>query len=322
MNILRFNELIRLGCPAALADECSSLFKGGGGGKQTQNTTSVSKPHQQGQYDQLLEGADAWKENGFDKNYGGSADFNPVAGFTDEQKASLGGMQGTGAGLSDIYNGLGMDGLKDMLGTYDPSKTGLNDALGAANERMNFDFQTQQMPQIRQGAQGAGQFGSSRHGIAEGLAQDRLSQNQANAGAQMAFQDQQNWNNNRNSAIQNLSNISKGINSGNAIQYDAGALQQGQNQADIKGQLEKWAYENNVDMNDLLAYKNVISGDMGGTVTTNGVSKGGGGGGGGGGSAMGALGSIGGAALGGFFGGPAGAMAGSSVGGSVGGLMG
>lgn len=288
------------------------------GGSSKQTSTSTSKPYQQENYDKLLSGADSFLEGGgFDKNYGGVEGFDPIADFTPEQLAAIKGMSGTGNALSDIYNGLGMQSLQDSLGAYDPSKTGLNDALANMYEQSNFDFDTNQAGQIRQGATNAGQFGSSRAGIAEGLARARLGQSQTNAASQLALQDQQNWNTQRQNTLNNLSAISKGLGSGNTMLYDSGALQQGQNQQEISGALQKWAYENNVDVNDLLAYQQLISGDMGGTNTT--VSKGSSGGGGGWGTA---LGSLGGAGLGFMVGGPAGAMAGSQVGGGVGGLLG
>lgn len=310
MNFLQFNTMRVMGVPI---EDMGLRFKG----SEKQKSESVEKPHQQAQYDKLLADADAWKAGGgFDKNYGGSADFNPVAGFTGEQKGALGAMTDTGTNLSELYNGDGMQSLTDSLGKYDPKKTGISDAIGAANERTMFDFQTQVAPELRQGAQGAGQFGSSRHGIAEGLAQDRLSQNMTNQSTQMAYQDQQSWNNNRQNTLNNLSNISKGLNSGNALQYDAGAMQQGQNQAETKGQLEKWAYENNVDVNDLQAYKNLISGNMGGTTKGESTAPSSGGG------IMSTVGTVGGAVVGGMFGGPAGAMLGSQLGGAVGGAVG
>lgn len=288
------------------------------GGSSKQTSTSTSKPYQQENYDKLLSGADSFLEGGgFDKNYGGVEGFDPIADFTPEQLAAIKGMSGTGNALSDIYNGLGMESLQDSLGAYDPSKTGLNDALANMYEQSNFDFDTNQAGQIRQGATNAGQFGSSRAGIAEGLARARLGQSQTNAASQLALQDQQNWNTQRQNTLNNLSAISKGLGSGNTMLYDSGALQQGQNQQEISGALQKWAYENNVDVNDLLAYQQLISGDMGGTNTT--VSKGSGGGGGGWGTA---LGSLGGAGLGFMVGGPTGAMAGSQVGGGIGGLLG
>lgn len=306
MNFLQFNVQRLMGVPV---EDMGLVFKGGGG-KSTSKSTTDSKPHQQGNYDQLLAGADKWAESGFDKNFGGSEGFDPIAGFTDEQKQALGQMGQTGGDLQNIYGGLGMEGLKDSLGSYDPSKTGLDSALSNMYNQSNFDFDTNQAGQIRQGAQGAGQFGGSRHGIAEGLARGQLAQGQLNTGSQMAMADQQNWNTQRQNTLNNLSAISKGLNSGTATQYDAGALQQGQSQAEIGGDLQKWAYENNVGLNDLLAYQQLISGDMGGTNVTNTTSKGGGGGGGAG---MGMLGSFGGSMMGSM---------GNSFGSSIGGMMG
>lgn len=312
MNFLQFNVQRLMGVPY---EDMGLAFKGGGG-KQKTNTTET--PHQQAQYDKLLQDADAWRESGgFDKNYGGVEGFDPIAGFTDEQKQALQGMQGTGGALSELYNGAGMQSLEDSLGKYDPSKTGIQDAIGAANERTMFDYQTQVAPELRQGAQGAGQFGSSRHGIAEGLAQDRLSQNMTNQSTQMAYQDQQAWNQNRQNTLNNLGAISQGLGSGNAMQYQAGSLEQQQQQKEILGQLEKWGYENNISMNDMQAYKNLISGNMGGT--SNSESKGGGEQGGG---IMSTVGTVGGGILGGIYGGPMGAQMGAAAGGAIGGAMG
>lgn len=312
MNFLTFNVQRLLGVPF---EDMGKHFKGGGG-KQVTNSSSTSTPHQQGQYDKLLKGADSWlNSGGYDKNYGGSADFDPVADMSQEQLDALAGMSGTGAGLSDIYNGLGMDSLRDSLGQYDPTKTGINDALGAMYEQSQWNYDTSVAPQIRQGATEAGQFGSSRHGIAEGLSRDRLNQTQANTASQMVSQDQQNWNNQRANTLNNLSAISKGLNSGNTMQYDAEAIKQGQAQQEILGQLQKWAYENNVDVNDLSAYKALISGDMGGVNVTNSVTKGGGGGS----SPWGAIGTIGGAIAGSFVGMP---QVGAAIGGGIGSRIG
>lgn len=293
------------------ADKASSLYKGGGG-KQTSTQTEI--PYQQGQYKNLLNNADSWlSQGGFDKSYGGSADFDPMADFTQGQQQGLAGSQATGSALAKLYGGAGQSSLADYLGPYDPNKTGLTSALGAVNNQLDFNYGTQIAPQVRQGATDAGQYGSTRHGIAEGLALSQLSQQKMNAGNQLAMQDQQAYNQNRLTTLGNLSTITKGLNSGSGLQYDAGSLQQQQDQNEINASLQKWAYENNASLNDLLAYQQLISGNYGGTTT--GVSKGGGGGGGG---ALGAIGTIGGAVVGGMFGGPAGAAAGASVGGAAG----
>ena len=75
-----------------------------------------------------------------------------------------------------------------------------------------------------------------------------------------------------------------------------GDKEQQQAQNEINGQLEAWAYKNNASLNDLTAYKALISGNMGGSATASGTSSGGGSGG------AGALASIGGSALGSYLG--------------------
>lgn len=317
MNLQRFNQLLRLGVAPQMADEASSLWKGDSGGKQ--KSTATSTPTQSVEYKDLLNQSTGWLNGGgFDKDYGGSAGFDTVADMNQTQQGAVNGMVGVGSGVQDMLNTSGLSSLGNYLGAYDPNKTGVNSAINAANSNLDWNYGTQVAPQIRQGATDAGQFGSTRHGVAEGIATTQLMQQKANNAATMTYNDQQAYNQNQLGVLNNLSTISKGLNSGNALQYDAGTINQTQQQNEINGQLEKWAYENNVDLNDLLAYKNLISGDMGGTNVS--VTKGSSGGGGGG--ALSAIGTVGGAVLGGMYGGPMGASAGASIGGSIGGAMG
>lgn len=309
MNFLRFSEGLRLGMSPEVADQMTRVYGGGG---DEQKSSSTSTPYQQAQYDKLLAGADSWLNGGgFDKNYGGSAGFDPVADLTPEQQAAIKASQQTGSNLQGLYDSQGASSLGNFLGKYDPSKTGLSGAIDASNNRLDWNYNTGVAPQVRQGATGAGQYGSTRHGVAEGIALSNLSQQKTDAASTLAYQDQQAYNQNQLNALNNLSTITKGLNSGNGLQYDAGQLQQQQNQSEIAGQLQKWAYENNVGLNDLIAYQQLVSGNMGGTETSK--SSGGGGS-----SALGTIGTVGGAVVGGFFGGPAGAAAGASVGGAVG----
>ena len=308
----RFAQALMLGHSPSVADSMTSVYKG----SKTSTSTTVSTPYQKKQYETLLKGSDSWlKGGGFDKNFGGVEGFDNVAGFTDEQKAALQGVQSQSGELANIYNTEGIKSLTDSLGSYDPSKTGVLEAMKAANEQSQFDFETGQMGNIRQGATEAGQYGSTRAGIAEGLARGRLAQGQNAVNANLAYQDQQAWNNNRQNTLNNLSGITQGLTSGLQSQFNAGQANQQQQQSEIQGQLDKWAYENNVNLNDLMAYKTLISGDMGGTNTTTQKSSGGGNG------LLGTLGTIGGAAAGAYFSGgnPAMMSAGAQLGGSLGG---
>lgn len=298
MNFSRFAEGLRLGMGADVAMRMTNVY-GGGGGKQEQASEQDSTPYQTKQFDTLLNGANMWlNQGGFHTNYGGASTFDPVADMNATQTGALAGTTQTGNQIQGMLGSQGLASLGDYLGAYNPNKTGLTGAINASNEAMNFDYGTNVAPQIRQGAQDAGQYGSSRHGVAEGIAQSRLSQQKLNAANTMAFQDQQAYNQNRLGVLGNLSSISQGLNSGNTLALGAGTAQQQQQQNEINGYLEKWAYENNVSLNDLTAYKALISGDMGGS--SKGSTQGSGGGGSGG---AGALASFGGSALGSYMGG-------------------
>lgn len=299
MNFNRFAEGLRLGMSPMVAMNMTKVYGGGGSKEQEQSSEQDSTPYQTQQFDTLLKGANTWlSQGGFNRNYGGSAGFDSVANMNQTQLDALSGSTATGNQLQGMLGSAGVSSLGDYLGAYDPNKTGLTGAINASNEAMNWDYGTQVAPQIRQGATDAGQYGSTRHGVAEGIAQSRLSQQKMNAANTMAFQDQQAYNQNRLGVLGNLSGIASGLNAGNTMALGAGSAQQQQAQNEINGQLEKWAYENNVSLNDLTAYKALISGDMGGSSKGSSQASGGGGSGG-----LGALASFGGSALGSYMGG-------------------
>ena len=300
MNFNRFAEGLRLGMSAGVAMQMTRVYGGGGSKEQEQTSEQDSTPYQTQQFDTLLKGANTWlSQGGFQKQYGGSSGFDSVANMNATQTGALEGSAAIGNQLQGVLGSSGLSSLGDYLGAYDPNKTGLTGAINASNEAMNWDYGTSVAPQIRQGATDTGQFGSTRHGVAEGIAQSRLSQQKMNAANTMAFQDQQAYNQNRLGVLGNLSSIATGLNAGNTMALGAGTAQQQQAQNEINGQLERWAYENNVSLNDLTAYKALISGDMGGSSKGSSQTSGANGGSGG----LGALASFGGSALGSYMGG-------------------
>lgn len=310
MSLYRMMEFHRLGLPI----EDAVLWKSGSP-KQKSSSTTVSTPTQSAQYNTLLGQSDSWlNSGGFDKNYGGSEDFNNNAGMNAIQQGALGDLVGQGGNIQSLLNSGGQQALGEALGQYDPSNTGLMDAITAANSTVTRDFNQSVMPAIQAGAVGAGQGGSTRQGIAQGIASQGLADTMGRNASTLAFQDQQAFEGRKSNALNNLSNISRGLLSGSAGQYDAGSLQQGQDQRQIDADINKWAYENNVDLNTLLAYKQLVSGDMGGTNVSNSTSSSSGGGN----SGLSMLGSVGGAALGSMWGQPG---LGASAGGFLGGLF-
>lgn len=259
----RYMEALRGGATLEAAMDFQHYWKGGG----KQETKQTIPQFQQDEMKKLYARAGNIQ---FDDFYGGSNDFDPVAGMTGEQDAALGSIAGSGTGLQSIYNTLGVGALQSALGPYDPNNTGLTGAIDSVNNRMNWDFDTNVAGSIRQGAQDSGQYGSTRHGIAEGIARSQLSQQKMDAANSLAFQDQQNFNNQRNAMLQNLGQVTSGMTSGAGAVYDTGTLKQKQQQAEIQGQLEKWAYENNVDAEELKLYMQAVQGapSAGGTSTT------------------------------------------------------
>lgn len=262
MNMSRWLQTKALGFHPEVCEQAHLCWKGGG---ESSSEVKIPKFQQNAMKDLYSQA----KNTKFDEFYGGSDGFNPVADLTPEQQAALGSIADTGSGLQGIYNTQGASALQAGLGTYDPSKTGLTGAIDASNNRLDWNYNTQVAPQVRQGAQESGQFGSTRHGVAEGIALSNMGQQKMDAANSLAFQDQQNFTNQRNQLLQNLGGITSGMTSGAGAVYDAGALQQKQNQAEIVGQLEKWAYENNVPAEELKLYMAAVQGTpMAGSSTT------------------------------------------------------
>lgn len=91
---------------------------------------------------------------------------------TNNNVAQVGSTPSVGAGVAKTnYNPL-----------TDPTLKG---SVDAASRRLADNFNTAVLPQLNSGAQEAGQFGSSRHGIAEGLAAKGLQQEMGDMSAKM-----------------------------------------------------------------------------------------------------------------------------------------
>lgn len=103
-----------------------------------------------------------------------------VAGFTPNQQQSwqtglAGAQQGVGAanqalGLANQYGG-NFQGYLGSAGGINPMTGQL---IQQGNQLLGRNYAQSVLPTIRAGAQGAGQFGSTRHGIAEGIGRQGL----------------------------------------------------------------------------------------------------------------------------------------------------
>jgi hypothetical protein len=129
-------------------------------------------------------------------------------------------------------------------------------------------FMRETLPGIRGGAQMAGQFGSSRQGIAEGLASGEASRNAMNTAAGI----------NLGAYNTGLSALQTGLGMAPATQqmsqvpaemYSAvGGQQRAMDQANIDSQMTKWQYEQNLPYVKLNEFANMVSKPLGGQSTT------------------------------------------------------
>ncbi|QUE30170.1 particle protein [Vibrio phage vB_ValP_IME234] len=199
---------------------------------QTQDSTSVWKPVQSGNYEELLNRADAWL------NQGG---FQLGSDYTGQMEDILGASQ-------NMY-------MEMMNSNVD--RNALNNAMGASAQAATTNFQRNVLPGIQQTSNQAGAGAGSRSAIAEGLAMGDLNSQIAQTNAQLAYEAEQNNIQRRMAGAQGLGNLMSGY----------------------QGLSEYQASRANSYMQSLLAYKDVISGNMGGTETgtTTGTASGSGG---------------------------------------------
>lgn len=130
-----------------------------------------------------------------------------------------------------------------MQGGYD--ETALNNAMNANAQAATQQFQRNVLPTLSSQANLAGGAAGSRRGIAEGLAASDLNTTIANQNAQMIWNAEQQAMQRQMAGAQGLAGVNQGF-------------------------MQLSDYENrrrNLGLESLLAYKNLIGGNMGGTET-------------------------------------------------------
>ena len=215
-------------------------------------SNQVSNPYQKAEFRGLLDkSTEAFGSGGFyDDQYAGGMDT--VADLTPEQLAMKERLLGT--------SNQGLDLLQQTLGPYDPNNPALTSAIDMANADIARGLKENELIGIDQGATGAGQFGSSRHGVAEGIATRGAAEAMGDTATQMRLADLQGFKTDQQAAMQNFGNLAQGF------EAPAAGIQD-QNQAEIDAMLQAWEYESGVPLQDLMTYKQLISGDMGGRVS-------------------------------------------------------
>jgi hypothetical protein len=149
------------------------------------------------------------------------------------------------------------------------SNPNLQKTVDAALGRTTRAFNEDVLPGIRSSFVGAGQGGSTRQGIAEGIAMDRLQQNLGDTAASMYSQ----------AYGQGLDAMLRGValapQTGQMLMAPSGVLsavgtdQQAMNQAQLTDLVNRWNFNQNAPWNELVQYGQLVTGGFGGTSTTN-----------------------------------------------------
>ncbi|AUR99110.1 hypothetical protein NVP1262O_24 [Vibrio phage 1.262.O._10N.286.51.A9] len=200
---------------------------GGGDQNTTSNSTETYTPYNQEQMSQLLQMGSDW-------------------------------LQGGGIQQGTDYTGDIRAGLDDQMAYYDSIRNGtvnqqaLNNAMQASADATQTNFERNIMPSIGTASNLTGTQGSSRRGIAEGLAASDMNSQIAQNNAQMQWQAEQDLMNRQMQAGQAQGNLLQG--------YKA------------LGDYE--TQRNNSYLDSLLAYSNIMGGmNMGGTTNVSGTQK-------------------------------------------------
>jgi hypothetical protein len=236
---------------------------GGGSKKQSSTTTQELSPTQEAFYKDLFGRAGGKMDSGgfFDDQYAGGA--QTFAEQTPEQRAMYERLTGAGGTLEQ-----GLGTLEQRLGPYDPNNAALTGVIDMAAGDVNRNLQENLLPAIGDGATGAGQFGSTRQGVAEGIALRGASEQVGDIATQLRYQDMQDFQDRQTGAIEGIGTMANQFQS----ITDQGQMQE---QSKLDDLFSRWEYESQTDLKNLQAYAGLGSGqDMGGTSNT--VSKGGG----------------------------------------------
>lgn len=223
----------------------------------SQSGTTTTTHRQDDEYGNLLGRAtDIFNTGGFfDSQYAGGADT--YAGFSGEQNQQY-------QALMDQAQASAQSQLQQYSGAYDPSKrVGLQGSLQSLENMSQRDL-GRTIGAMGGDAAMAGQSGSTRAGIAQGLAAESSSEALANAQASMLLQDQQGYEAGQQRAIGLAGDLQNQA-------MRAGQMEQASRQGGLDDMLKQWEYESGLDLSNLTAYKGLIGGDMGGTSET--VSK-------------------------------------------------
>ncbi len=239
---------------------------GGGGGSSDTKQTTVPWGPQQPYLKDLFSRAQQ-ELNAPGPNYYPSSTIAP---FTPRQwqgqnlalRTAWGDLTNLGqraAGANEFLLG---DALRPESNPY------LQQSVDAALGRTTRAFNEDVLPNIRSTFVGAGQGGSTRQGIAEGIAMDRLQQNLGDTAASMYSQA---YNQGLDAMLRGVAlspQTGQLLLAPSGVVSAVGADQQAMNQAQLTDEVNRWNFEQNAPWNELAQYGQLITGGFGGTSTT------------------------------------------------------
>ena len=166
---------------------CFAPFMGGGGGGGSSNTTTrtVYSPEEEAARSEIFKtGQELYKTQAADAGvYRGPKPIDPSA---PTQQAWGTQMGVAGAAVPTAYDALGSASFNLTNGRDVATNPYLQRAISTAIQPQIDTFRDVTLPGLRLGGMGSGTLGSSRQGIAEGLAADRLQQSVGNTAMSMA----------------------------------------------------------------------------------------------------------------------------------------
>jgi hypothetical protein len=292
----------------------------GGGSSSDQKSTTEPWSKQQPYLEQAFKGAQNLYQQGPNQYYGGDtiAGTNPaiqgylqgMGGYYQGGLDAAGAMQGYGADLAgglpqsqqfysqamgDYYNPYASAEYSDIIANSVANNPVLQNQIRQGQQDINRNMQENILPSIANSAVGTGNVGSSRRGVAEGIAMrgameqgsDLATNLQANAynqginqAGQWAGGEQFGQNYGMNAANQmtglgqyGLGQMGAGYGLGTQAYQDllgAGAYERGMEQEGINADRERFDFEQNAPWDNLARYQQAISGNYGGSTRSSG----------------------------------------------------
>lgn len=245
-----------------------SLCGGGGGGKTTQVQKADPWSGQQPYLKDIFGEAQKQYKELPTQFYPGKT-FAPMSQLEQE---GLRGQLGYATGEGAEYQGMGKEALQQMLGA--PESKYMEEYGGQLAQQMGQDFQDYIMPGIRSQSIGAGQLGSSRQGIAEGLAAGRQSEAMGRMRAGLMSDLYGKGLDQQARGMAYLPQIQQMGYQPGAVMQDVGAQMRGEQQKHLQDEMARWQAATGMPREDLARYMGTIQGNYGGTTSTSGQQGG------------------------------------------------